>query len=44
MVAGERSGAPQHAMTGHDERDRIFAHSGADGARGRGLADLASDI
>ncbi len=44
MVAGERSRAPQHAMTGHDERDRIFPHRGADGARGRWLADLASDV
>ena len=44
MVAGERSRAPQHAMTGHDERDRIFADRGADGARGRRLADFASDV
>ncbi len=44
MVAGERSRAPQHAMTGHDERDRILAHRGADGARGRWLADSAGDV
>ena len=31
-------------MTGDDERDRIFAHSRADGARGRWPADLAGDV
>ena len=31
-------------MTGDDERDRIAADRGADGARGRRLADLAGDV
>ena len=33
MVAGERARAPEHAMTGHDERDRVAADRGPDGAR-----------
>ena len=42
-VAGQRSGRSDHAVAGDDDRDRIGAVGGADGARGAGRAERLRD-
>src|SRR5262245_58230831 len=43
MIAGERTGATDHAMTGHHEGEWVLADRGADRARGLGRAELGGD-
>src|SRR5437879_5632469 len=42
--AGERAVRSDHAMARRDDRDRIAAVRGADGAHGRGMPDLIGDL
>ena len=44
VVAGQRAGATEHAMTGDDEGDRVAPDRRADRARGLGPADLQGDV
>src|SRR5271170_614461 len=44
VVTGERAGTADNTMTGDDEGNRVASDRRADGARGRRLAEAASDV